>query len=614
MRAIFTFSLMILISASLSALNYVQYDQLYNHLTDVNKEWLKHDKTTDLEVLVNFPNDIERIRTHLKLVEQNLRNTNTSHLSAEALANREAMLDVLNGYWKQGVFPVNLYHNHRQPYFIDDYGTACAVGFLMIASGNETIALKIKQHDNYAYIHELTKYPELGAWAEKFGFTIEELAWIQPAYQSDIPADPLGTGTNGTIKDILITYNYGVIAAGEFTEAGGKICTNIARWDGAEWNTMGAGVNGKVNGLKFDLLLGNIIAYGSFNNGDDQIAHWTGSAWSYYSLFPGKKGEATAHWSTYYHSITGGWYMDGSEKKYFITNNNSTLTEYFNDQVNAITEYYDPAKSENSIIVGGKFTATSTGTPLNHLAHIPFNGGLGVVLPFGTGLDSEVRSLLSLQNSLYASGNVFDEQKNAMFGLAKYVNGQWQQVVDLSAWAFDSSHQYIDEIMVYDSDLYIAGKFQVNGLMYYGNNVAVVNETGNYAVAHGSYDAPVHALAFGGNKLYAAGDFTKVGTKSGINHIVSFPDQASGLHDKIYDQAVTFPNPASDRAEIRLERSIQNGELHLFDVSGKLIQNATSGFHNGFSLDVSGLAAGLYIFRISENGEIISNGKINVVK
>jgi len=151
-------------------------------LISLNKYWMLS-KCNDplLDAKIDLNTDVKLIRTHLTLVEQYLRETTPKDLDATQLANRLRSLDNLHRYCKRGVFPKNLYHKVRTPYFIDDFGTACAVGQLIIESGHADLANKISRENNYAYIEDMN-YPELGVWAKENGFRVEELKWIQPSY------------------------------------------------------------------------------------------------------------------------------------------------------------------------------------------------------------------------------------------------------------------------------------------------------------------------------------------------------------------------------------------------------------------------------------------------
>ncbi len=160
-----------------------QASSLREQLTVVNAEWIKQDTALANSKALVFANDDALIQAHLQTVEQYLRTKNTAKLTPQQVAARAASLDELQRYWQKKCFPRNTYHTARTPYFIDKYGTACAVGQLIIASGNMTIAEKIRAENNYAYIVDLAKiYPELPEWATKNGFELAELAWIQPIY------------------------------------------------------------------------------------------------------------------------------------------------------------------------------------------------------------------------------------------------------------------------------------------------------------------------------------------------------------------------------------------------------------------------------------------------
>lgn len=125
----------------------------------------------------------ERIRTHLAAVEAELRGADTGHLTAEQRRNRARHLDVLRAYVERGEFPRNLYHpGQRVPYFVDDQGVHCAVGYLIHRDGGGALVRRIAETRNNATIAELAGDPELVAWLHEAGLTPDEAARIQPAY------------------------------------------------------------------------------------------------------------------------------------------------------------------------------------------------------------------------------------------------------------------------------------------------------------------------------------------------------------------------------------------------------------------------------------------------
>lgn len=178
--------LLMLFSLKVSALS------LREQLSQLNIYWNDHPlchKVLDMEY--RFTTDRDLIQLHLQFVENTLRINTGSGLSQKQKANRFKMLDELHHYWQEGTFPKNTGHSVRTPYFIDKWGTACAVGQLIISSGNESLAKQISVENNNGYIHNLVlEYPQIAAWAIEYGFTIDELAWIQPCYSG--PVDTVG--------------------------------------------------------------------------------------------------------------------------------------------------------------------------------------------------------------------------------------------------------------------------------------------------------------------------------------------------------------------------------------------------------------------------------------
>ncbi|MFW2389311.1 MAG: hypothetical protein ACN4G0_13305 [Polyangiales bacterium] len=123
-----------------------------------------------------------RIQGHLASVESYLRAQGTRHLTpAQREARGRAIVD-LREYREAGVFPRNTFAGHPIPVFIDSADRACAVGYLMIASGWSTEADRIAARENFAYVNDM-RSPEVGEWLSYSGLTPQEAAWIQPQYE-----------------------------------------------------------------------------------------------------------------------------------------------------------------------------------------------------------------------------------------------------------------------------------------------------------------------------------------------------------------------------------------------------------------------------------------------
>ena len=129
--------------------------------------------------------DTGRIRAHLAIVEVELRRKDVSALTPAQREARAHNLDVLHQYWRRGVFPVNTdFPGQRVPYFVDRYGTRCAMAYLIEQSGHGGLVARIAATHNNAHIANLKDDAELVAWLRENGLTAAEAARIQPAYRN----------------------------------------------------------------------------------------------------------------------------------------------------------------------------------------------------------------------------------------------------------------------------------------------------------------------------------------------------------------------------------------------------------------------------------------------
>ena len=139
----------------------------------VNKFGFEPDLTT---------NDELRIATHLEYVENLLRQKNVSDLPVKLKKNRIRILDLLNKYWKAGIFPKNYdFASQRKPCFIDKDDRICAVGYLIEQTAGRQVAEKINLNHKYDELLAMNDRT-VDHWISISGLTKEECAMIQPSY------------------------------------------------------------------------------------------------------------------------------------------------------------------------------------------------------------------------------------------------------------------------------------------------------------------------------------------------------------------------------------------------------------------------------------------------
>ncbi len=122
-----------------------------------------------------------RITTHLAWVEAELRGADTDHLNDAQTEERARLLDALSDYRERGVFPINNEVAGRRPRFVDHEGTRCAVGHLLEVTEGQEAVMAINESHEWDLLLEMDA-PALRAFANESGFTLVELAMIQPTY------------------------------------------------------------------------------------------------------------------------------------------------------------------------------------------------------------------------------------------------------------------------------------------------------------------------------------------------------------------------------------------------------------------------------------------------
>ena len=163
--------------------------------------------------------DTERIRVHLEWVERELRSTQPAGFDARALERRADLLDELAAYRRAGQFPVRTDDRAGfHPRFIDAEGRLCAVGHLIAASTSLEVAQEFNGRHEYAYVLEMND-PTVDEWAAANGFTVYELAMIQPSYPPSNARDLLwGVGVGKGTYATGLSYRHNLYSSSRYSE------------------------------------------------------------------------------------------------------------------------------------------------------------------------------------------------------------------------------------------------------------------------------------------------------------------------------------------------------------------------------------------------------------
>lgn len=251
--------------------------------------------------------------------------------------------------------------------------------------------------------------------------------------------------------------------AGLFSGAGGLVAPNIARYDGAQWSTVGAGLSSTVHGLgTFDFGQGErLTAVGGFTMGaGGKMAQWDGAQWV--SVPPGLPSWV---WLSSLGEFNGELYVSGP----FVGGDSGYIRRWTG------TEWGGAPPGTASVIWDQKVYDDGTGPALIMAGSpvvpgVPFTMGIAkwdgeTWSALGLGINGLVYALAIFDDgdgpALYAGG-MFQQLGGGQVGrrVARWRDGVWTQVGE----GFD---QEVRALAVFDDGsgpaLYAGGKFSTSG-------------------------------------------------------------------------------------------------------------------------------------------------------
>jgi hypothetical protein len=329
----------------------------------------------------------------------------------------------------------------------------------------------------------------------------------------------LGSGVNNRVYAIAVSGNH-VYVGGGFNYAGSLNANGLAMWDTTmqTWSLAG-GVNlahsvfsPEIRALAFDAS-GNLYAGGMFEHIGTlsalNIAKWSGASWSALGAGLGTNNE-----TVYAIAASGSDVYAGGSFSYGIEHWNgaawnvlgSGTSNSFYKSVNAI------AISGSQVYVGGDFDTVTDSTngnvTANHIAQ--WNTANSTWVALDTGTNASVYALTLAGGNLYAGGQFNHAGGSNARHIATWSGSAWNAVKapsDLN----DGTDQNVDALLVNGNDLYVGGSFLLAG-SWQANHITRWNISAQawYALANG-LDSSVASLAVNGNDVYVGGQFQSAG-------------------------------------------------------------------------------------------------------
>lgn len=362
-----------------------------------------------------------------------------------------------------------------------------------------------------------------GSFKRAGGLAVNGIAkWDGVRWQS--LGQGFGPRVNGSIRDIVFDDEGNLLVGGDFYEVvqdDDSIvpASNLAKWNGSSWASMGTGVNGIVYALE----LGNsntVYIGGEFSQDGaeefelSKVASWNGS-----NLDPVGNGLGTFS-SVVVRDLAlgadGSIYAAGTELAGGLFKwdgqNWSSFGARHAGSVHTIT-----VDDSNQVYVGGTFQVVTqpdnSQLTVNRIAR--WNGSSWDAL--GSGFDADVMALhLDVSGTLYAAGKFVASGDGATaFNQVARWDGNWEA---LGVASSVSPGAAVNTLLTDDQqNLYVGGAIRqmnavlVNGIGYWDGQIWK-------GIGQDGLDNDVFALAFGNaDEVYAGGAFAFAGPVAAMN-------------------------------------------------------------------------------------------------
>jgi len=329
-----------------------------------------------------------------------------------------------------------------------------------------------------------------------------------------------GNGVSGNVDALAVAGNGEVYVGGSIIQAGGTTVSNVAKWNGTAWSSLGMGVSGGVNSLVRALAVavsGEVYVGGNFTQAGgttvSNVAKWNGAAWS--SLGTGVSGDVGALAVTSSGEVYVGGVATGRTGGVTVSHiakwdgaGWSTLGAGVSSNSGFVAIGALAVASNGEVYVGGNFSRAG-GVAANNVAK--WNGTAWTSLGTGTsnGVSGDVYALaVAGSGQVYAGGSFTQTGAGAANYFSKWNGMAWNS---LGTGVGNGVNGSINMLAVASTgDVYVGGSFtQAGGVA--ANYVAKWNGTTWSGLGTG-VNGTVNALAVAGSgDVYVAGYFNQAG-------------------------------------------------------------------------------------------------------
>lgn len=482
-------------------------------------------------------------------------------------------------------------------------------------------------------LHE--EYSEIENWANKNGFSLDELAWIQPVYCQAEYFYELGNGggVNGQINVMEInSYENLLMFGGDFTEVDGVNAQGIIGWEGTHWVTFDEGVDGEIFcmtshedkffiGGKFKLL-----GDSEFSN----VAFWNGMTWQGWKMgnegfvytleshndrlyaggdFQIINGDSMQNLA-YYDELNSKWSNDGLA----IENGEIVNVPDVFSVDNIVRDF---AVWEDLLYVVGDFRHTSP--YISHPNVIQYDVKyLAIWYDYlwlgGEELLHKISSIDTLNGGIFLTGQTSDLQP----AISGYYNGVWE----MKNLAIDGSVGIINGAFPHGTDNNFSVVF---GDCEYSTTNGIINIYTEWLLPSYypcvKFDDEVRAGNFFKDNYYFAGEFTEVASGWGgvidevngmvFSNLSSTPQTVIVSDENVQKEFSKIGiNSFNREVFVEYENLKQAAILNIFNINGQKIKTISLGKGTQeFSFSMNEVSQGYYFYNI-KNEEFQQSGKL----
>lgn len=407
--------------------------------------------------------------------------------------------------------------------------------------------------------------------------------------------NPVAGGTNGYVSAMCSdTISNSLFVGGSFDTSGTVMTSNVSRWDGNYWNTVGSGLTGIV--LELNFYNGELYAGCDNGSAPGNVFKWDGTNWT---IVAGGTNAWVSAMAVYNGELYIGGAFDtaGAIAANYIAKWNgsawSTVGAGTNDAVNALIVF------NGELYAGGKFTLAG-GNAANGIAKWDGNSWTSI----GSGNGREVYSFGEYNGELYEGGTA----SSGSAEINKWNGSNWV--------AFDGGVQgglgsMVSTMLVYNGELYVGGTILFAGTTSIPTNGIAKWDGTNWSAVGNGMDNGVESLDTLNGLLYAGGYFISADGNP-AEHVAVWPTPVGVIEINNFSPSVqVFPNPSSTTLSFVFNDLENLRRIVILDQFGREIWRKESS-ETSILFPAEKFPNGLYYFRIDSENEVGKSGKFMV--